>query len=60
MKDERCSWMVHRFPRKLKDRFAAAARLDGKSIADMLTYLLQRFLREEYEKTRAEVLKNDK
>jgi hypothetical protein len=52
--------MVHGFSRELKNRFAAAARLDGKSIADMLAYLLQRFLREEYEKTHAEVLKNDK
>jgi len=60
MKNETCSWMLHKFPRDLKNRFAAAAKVDGKSIVDMLTYLIARFLRENYEKTKKEILNNDK
>jgi hypothetical protein len=52
--------MLHKFPRDLKNRFAAAAKVDGKSIVDMLTYLIARFLRENYEKTKKEILNNDK
>lgn len=60
MKDEKCSWMLHGFPRNLKNRFAAAAKIDGKSIVDLLTYLVARFLREEREKTKKEILNDEK
>ena len=60
MKDERCSWMIHNFPRELKNKFAAAAKIGGGSITDTLTYLVKKFLREEYEKTKKEILQNDR
>ena len=48
--DERCSWMIGDFPRDVKNKFMALAKIDNKTAPEYLEYVLNKFFREEKQK----------
>ncbi len=55
-----CTWAINMFPRSLKNRFLALAKTQGQSGNMFLQFVINRVLREEYEKTKKEIIQNDK
>lgn len=42
-----CTWCIHDFDRKLKDKFVGLAKTEGQKVKNFLTYAISKFLREE-------------
>ena len=55
-----CTWAVNNFPRQLKNRFLALAKSQGRSGNMFLQFVINKVLREDYEKTKKDVLSNEK
>jgi hypothetical protein len=55
-----CTWAINCFPRALKNRFLALAKTQGLSGNMLLQSVIARVLRDEYEKTKKDVLSNEK
>ena len=45
-KNPLCSWMIPKFPRKLKEMFNAYCRANGSTVPDQMEDMVQRELRE--------------
>lgn len=54
-----CTWAVNNFPRTLKNRFLALARSHDQSGNMYLQYIINKVLREDYEKTKQEMRSDD-
>ena len=55
-----CTWAINCFPRALKNRFLALAKSQGQSGNMFLQFVINKVLREDYEKTKKDVLSNEK
>ncbi len=57
---ETCTWTINNFPRALKNRFLAHAKSENQTGLTLLQYMVGRFLRENFEKMKKEIIDHDR
>lgn len=56
---ETCTWTINNFPRALKNRFLAHAKSENQTGLDLLQFIVERLLRENFEKVKKEIIDHD-